>query len=83
MAIFGLTALWAVFQWRDPTPPPALDQILVAAYGVWFAAEAIDNRRKDAPPRRVITHSDGRVTVEEVPRDNDVDADAADPKEKT
>lgn len=44
IGIFLFTMLWAVFQWRDPTPPPVLDQILVATFGVWFASEAIDKK---------------------------------------
>lgn len=44
VGIFLLVILWAVFQWRDPTPPPVLDQILVASFGVWFANEAIDKK---------------------------------------
>ena len=43
--MFLMTALWAVFQWRDPTPPPVLDQILVASFGAWFASEAVDNKK--------------------------------------
>jgi hypothetical protein len=46
VGLFLLTVLWAVFQWKDPTPPPVLDQILVASFGVWFANEAIDKKRK-------------------------------------
>lgn len=44
VGVFLLVALWAFFQWQDPTPPPVLDQILVAAFGVWFANEAIDKK---------------------------------------
>ena len=47
IGIFLLTALWAAFQWLDPTPPPVLDQILVAAFGVWFANEAIDKKNNE------------------------------------
>lgn len=47
VGLFLLVCLWALFQWRDPTPPPVLDQILVASFGVWFANEAID-RKNDA-----------------------------------
>jgi hypothetical protein len=44
VGLFLLVCLWALFQWKDPTPPPVLDQILVAAFGVWFANEAIDKK---------------------------------------
>lgn len=50
VGIVTLTALWAGFQVFDNTPPPVLDQILVAAFGVWFATEAKRNNfgsRKD------------------------------------
>lgn len=46
VGIVGLTGLWSVFQWRDPNPPAILDQILVAAFGVWFATEAKRDNRK-------------------------------------
>lgn len=61
VALFGLTVLWAVFQWRDPTPPPVLDQILVGGFGFWFANEAIDRKKssgnnddddEEEPPKR-------------------------------
>ena len=48
MGLFLLTTVWALFQWRDPTPPPVLDQILVASFGVWFANEAIDKKNDNA-----------------------------------
>lgn len=44
VGLFLLTCLWALFQWRDPTPPPVLDQILIATFGAWFANEAIDHK---------------------------------------
>lgn len=44
VGLFLLVCLWALFQWKDPTPPPVLDQILVASFGVWFANEAIDKK---------------------------------------
>jgi len=47
VGLFGLVCLWALFQWKDPTPPPVLDQILVASFGVWFANEAIDKKNED------------------------------------
>ncbi len=72
VGIFCLTALWAVFQWRDPTPPPVLDQILVASFGVWFANEAIDRKNKNSPRRTITTNPDGSVTVtEEVDEDKE------------
>jgi len=48
VGLFLLTCLWAFFQWKDPTPPPVLDQILVASFGVWFANGAYEkNKRKN------------------------------------
>lgn len=44
VGLFLLVCLWALFQWRDPTPPPVLDQILIATFGAWFANEAIDKK---------------------------------------
>jgi len=42
--ILTLTAFWTVFQILDHDDPPAvLDQILVAVFGIWFAAEAKRN----------------------------------------
>lgn len=40
VGIVGLTMLWTGFQVWDDAPPAILDQILVAAFGVWFATEA-------------------------------------------
>lgn len=48
VGIIGLTGLWTVFQVVDKTPPPVLDQILVAAFGIWFATEAKRNKPKKA-----------------------------------
>ena len=48
VGILGLTVLWTAFQVFDSSPPPILDQILVAAFGVWFATEARrNNKTKD------------------------------------
>ena len=47
VGIVSLTALWTGFQVWDDAPPPILDQILVAAFGVWFATEAKRNAGKD------------------------------------
>lgn len=46
VGIIGLTGLWTSFQVFDRTPPPVLDQILVAAFGIWFATEAKRNNAK-------------------------------------
>lgn len=46
VGIIGLTGLWTSFQVLDRTPPPVLDQILVAAFGIWFATEAKRNNAK-------------------------------------
>lgn len=42
--IIALTGLWTAFQVFDHTPPPVLDQILVAAFGLWFATETKRNK---------------------------------------
>jgi len=49
VGIVGLTGLWTGFQVFDPSPPPILDQVLVAAFGVWFATEAKRNSRGGDP----------------------------------
>ncbi|ASZ74654.1 hypothetical protein KHO57_gp079 [Mycobacterium phage Phabba] len=64
VGLFLLVVLWALFQWRDPTPPPVLDQILVASFGVWFANEAIDKKNKkddddDDEPSKAKADDDG------------------------
>lgn len=43
VGIVALTGLWTSFQLFDKTPPPVLDQILVAVFGIWFATEAKRN----------------------------------------
>lgn len=45
VGIIGLTGLWTSFQVFDTTPPAVLDQILVAAFGIWFATEAKRNSK--------------------------------------
>jgi hypothetical protein len=80
IGIFLLTALWAVFQWRDPTPPPVLDQILVAAYGIWFANEAID-KKNGKGKKTVKIGKDGQVSItqdDDDEDDKDDDEDQAD-----
>lgn len=52
VGLFLLVCLWAAFQWKDPTPPPVLDQILVASFGIWFANEAIDKKNSDSKSRK-------------------------------
>lgn len=75
VGIFLLTSLWAVFQWKDPTPPPVLDQILVATFGVWFANEAID--KKNGKGRRTVKiGKDGSVSVSELEDDKEDDDDS-------
>ena len=71
VGLIGLTALWALFQWRDPTPPPALDQALVAAFGMWFAREAID---KKSPAKRK-TKARRSDPADDVTVDDDEDED--------
>lgn len=46
MGIVALTVLWTGFQVWDKSPPPVLDQVLVAAFGIWFATEAKYNSSK-------------------------------------
>lgn len=46
LGVICLTGFWTSFQVLDPAPPPILDQILVAAYGIWFATEARRNTAK-------------------------------------
>lgn len=58
VGLFLLVCLWAVFQWRDPTPPPVLDQILVASFGIWFANEAIDKKTSGTSKKRVVDDED-------------------------
>jgi len=73
VGIFLLTALWAVFQWRDPTPPPVLDQILVGAFGIWFANEAID--KKNGKGRRSVKiGKDGSISMSGDDSDDDEEA---------
>lgn len=82
IGIFLLTALWAVFQWRDPTPPPVLDQILVAAFGIWFANEAIDKKNSKGGKRSVSIGKDGSVKISEIADDkDDKDEDSDDAEE--
>lgn len=77
IGIFLLTALWAVFQWKDPSPPPVLDQILVAAFGIWFANEAID--KKNGKGRRSVKiGKDGSVSMSS---DDDEDDEETDDEE--
>lgn len=45
IGIIVLTVMWTSFQVFDDTPPPVLDQILVAVFGIWFASEAKRNTR--------------------------------------
>lgn len=78
IGIFLLTSLWALFQWKDPTPPPVLDQILVAAMGVWFANQAIDRKIKGSAPRKVTVDKEGNVSISELPDDDADDDDATD-----
>lgn len=81
VGLFLLTSLWALFQWRDPTPPPVLDQMLVAAMGVWFANEAIDKRTSKGR-RSISIDKDGNVKVSEADDDDKADDDeATDPKQ--
>lgn len=74
IGVFLLTSLWAVFQWRDPTPPPVLDQILVAAFGIWFANEAIDKKNGNGK-KTVKIGKDGSV---QITGGDDADTDEAD-----
>ena len=81
VGVFLLTALWAVFQWKDPTPPPVLDQILVAAFGIWFANEAIDKKNSKGK-RTVKIGKDGSVSISELPdAEKNGDGETVDAKE--
>ena len=82
IGIFLLTALWAVFQWRDPTPPPVLDQILVAAFGIWFANEAID-KKNGKGKRTVKIGKDGAVTMSSGDDEDEKDDEAETEEDKT
>lgn len=42
VALTSLVIIWGIFQWKDPTPPPVLDQLLVFLFGVWFTNEAAE-----------------------------------------
>lgn len=48
IGIVALTGLWTSFQVFDQSPPPVLDQILVAVFGIWFATEAKRNTSSKA-----------------------------------
>lgn len=74
VSLICLTLLWALFQWKDPTPPPVLDQILVAAFGVWLANEAID-KKNGKGKRTVKIGKDGSVSVSDDDTDDDSDDD--------
>lgn len=79
VGIFLLTALWAVFQWKDPTPPPVLDQILVAAFGIWFANEAID-KKNGSGKKTVSVDRDGNVSISQSGDDSTDDKEAIEPR---
>lgn len=53
--ILALTGFWTVFQILDDDPPAVLDQILVAVFGIWFAAEA----KRNADQRKRVESGDG------------------------
>lgn len=66
VGILGLTGMWGLFQWKDPSPPAVLDQLLVAAFGIWFAAEAKRNSTKaDTGQRRRSTDKENAVKESE------------------
>ena len=77
VGIFLLTALWVVFQWKDPNPPPVLDQILVAAFGIWFANEAID-KKNGKGKRSVKIGKDGSVSISQLDDDEEDGDDGSD-----
>lgn len=62
VGILGLTGMWTAFQILDPSPPPVLDQLLVAAFGIWFASEA--KRNSTAPRRKKAVKEDDSSTDE-------------------
>lgn len=61
VGIVGLTAMWTGFQVFDSAPPPVLDQLLVAAFGIWFATETKRNSGDDdEKPKKPINPWDRR-----------------------
>lgn len=80
VGVFLLTALWAVFQWKDPTPPPALDQILIGAFGIWFANEAV-GKNNGKGKRSVKIGKDGTVSISTLDDDEKEEADDDDGEE--
>lgn len=65
VGIVGLTSVWGLFQWKDPSPPAVLDQLLVAAFGVWFATEAKRNGKSETGQRRRSTDKETDVKESE------------------
>lgn len=57
LTLAAVAGVWGLFQWKDPTPPPALDQILVLVFGAWLANEGLD--RKNASTKRKKNSDDG------------------------
>ena len=55
VGIVILTGLWTAFQVADDSPPPVLDQLLVAAFGVWFATESKRQSRGAKPKESAVT----------------------------
>ncbi len=54
LGIIALTGLWTGFQVFDSNPPPILDQILVATFGIWFATET----KRNSASRKAQAESD-------------------------
>lgn len=46
IAVIAAVGIWLLFQWRDPTPPPVLDQVLVLVVGAWFTNVAIEKKKE-------------------------------------
>ncbi|AXQ51682.1 hypothetical protein OLP41_gp085 [Mycobacterium phage I3] len=46
VTMFLILGMWATFQALDPTPPPVLDQILIAIFGAWIARETVDRKNE-------------------------------------
>lgn len=65
VGIVGLTGMWGVFQWKDPSPPAVLDQLLVAAFGIWFATEAKRNGSAKADTGQRRRNTDKETDVED------------------
>lgn len=58
VGIVLLTGMWTAFQVVDDSPPPVLDQLLVAAFGVWFATESKRHSRGTKTKENTVTEDE-------------------------